>query len=77
MLSIGNSLIEQGDQYRARRAFEKAYQLSQNDAAFNEDARVQLQKLKTQQAMMGINMRRNNFLLTMARSPCRRNNSKK
>ena len=62
MLSIGNSLIEQGDQYRARRAFENAYQLSQNDAAFNEDARVQLQKLKTQQAMMGINMRRNNFL---------------
>ena len=63
MLSIGNSLIEQGDQYRARRAFENAYQLSQNDAAFNEDARVQLQKLKTQQAMMGINMRRNNFLV--------------
>ena len=62
MLSIGNSLIEQGEQYRARRAFENAYQLSQNDAAFNEDARVQLQKLKTQQAMMGINMRRNNFL---------------
>ena len=27
MLSIGNSLIEQGDQYRARRAFENAYQL--------------------------------------------------
>ena len=37
--------------------------MSQNDAAFNEDARVQLQKLKTQQAMMGINMRRNNFLV--------------
>ena len=44
------------EQYRARRAFENAYRLSQNYAAFNEDARVQLQKLKTQQAMMGINM---------------------
>jgi hypothetical protein len=64
MLLFGNQLIESGDQRQARRALESAYKLSQNDEAFNEDARVQLQKLKTQQAMMGINMRRNNFLIS-------------
>ena len=64
MLQIGNQKIAEGDQREARRALESAYKLSQNDAAFNEDARVQLQKLKTQQAMMGINMRRNNFLIS-------------
>ncbi|MEE2947718.1 MAG: hypothetical protein VX392_05325 [Verrucomicrobiota bacterium] len=63
MLQFGNQKIAEGDQREARRALESAYKLSQNDAAFNEDARVQLQKLKTQQAMMGINMRRNNFLM--------------
>ena len=64
LLEIGNQKIVEGDQREARRALESAYKLSQNDAAFNEDARVQLQKLKTQQAMMGINMRRNNFLIS-------------
>ena len=64
MLEIGNQKIAEGDQREARRALESAYKLSQNDAAFNEDARVQLQKLKTQQAMMGINIRRNNFLIS-------------
>ena len=64
MLEIGNQKIAEGDQREARRALESAYRLSQNDAAFNEDARVQLQKLKTQQAMMGINIRRNNFLVS-------------
>ncbi|MBT7734181.1 MAG: hypothetical protein HN707_04685, partial [Verrucomicrobia bacterium] len=63
MLELGNQKIAQGEQRQARRALESAYALSQNDAAFNEDARVQLQKLKTQQAMMGINIIRNNFLI--------------
>ena len=63
-LKLGNRLIVEGDQRQARRALESAYKLSQNDTAFNEDARVQLQKLKTQQAMMGINMLRNNFLIS-------------
>ena len=64
MLELGNQKIAEGDQREARRALESAYKLSQNDVAFNEDARVQLQKLKTQQAMMGINIRRNNFLIS-------------
>jgi hypothetical protein len=63
MLELGNQKIVQGEQRQARRALESAYKLSQNDAAFNEDARVQLQQLKTQQAMMGINIIRNNFLI--------------
>jgi hypothetical protein len=63
MLELGNQKIAQGEQRQARRALESAYKLSQNDAAFNEDARVQLQQLKTQQAMMGINIIRNNFLI--------------
>ncbi len=64
MLKFGNQKIAEGDQREARRALESAYKLSQNDAAFNEDARVQLQNLKTQQAIMGMNMLRNNFLIS-------------
>jgi len=57
MLSLGNTLLEKGDPQQARRAFESAYGLSRNDAAFNEDARVQLNNLKLQQAIVGLNMR--------------------
>jgi hypothetical protein len=56
-LNTGNSLLVQGNPEQARRAFQNAYGLSQNDVAFNEDARVQLHNLKTQQAMVGLNVR--------------------
>ncbi len=56
-LSMANSLLEKGDPERARRAFQNAYGLSQHDNAFNEDARVQLHNLKTQQALVGLNVR--------------------
>ena len=56
-LSLGNSLLEKGDPEQARRAFESAYGMSQHDAAFNEDARVQLHNLKMQQAIVGLNVR--------------------
>jgi hypothetical protein len=52
MLALGNSALESGDPQSARRAFESAFGLSQNDSAFNEDARVQLQ-----QALVGLNVR--------------------
>jgi hypothetical protein len=58
LLSLGNTLLEKGDPQQARRAFQKAYGLSQHDAAFNEDARVQLQNLKMQQALVGLNVNR-------------------
>lgn len=57
MLFLGNSLLEKGDPQQARRAFQSAYGLSQGDLAFNEDARVQLNNLKLQQALVGLNVR--------------------
>lgn len=57
MLSLGNQLLERGDPQQARRAFQQAYGLSQGDLAFNEDARVQLNNLKVQQALVGLNVR--------------------
>jgi hypothetical protein len=55
MLVLGNRALAQGDPQQARRAFQNAYGLSQHDDAFNEDARVQLNNLKKQQAWMGLN----------------------
>jgi len=57
MLALGNSSLENGDPRQARRAFQSAFGLSQNDSAFNEDARVQLNNLKLQQALVGLNVR--------------------
>jgi hypothetical protein len=57
MLAFGNRALEVGDPQQARRAFQSAYGLSQSDAAFNEDARVQLHNLKLQQALVGLNVR--------------------
>jgi len=56
-LSMANTLLEKGDPEQARRAFQSAYGMSQHDNAFNEDARVQLHNLKTQQALVGLNVR--------------------
>ena len=57
MLALGNSALQEGDPQQARRAFQSAYGLSQGDEAFNEDARVQLNNLKLQQALVGLNVR--------------------
>jgi hypothetical protein len=57
MLAAGNTLLQNGDPQQARRAFQAAYGLSQGDDAFNEDARVQLNNLKVQQALVGLNVR--------------------
>jgi hypothetical protein len=57
MLAMGNTLLEKGDPQLARRAFQAAYGLSAGDDAFNEDARVQLNNLKLQQALVGLNVR--------------------
>jgi len=54
-LALGNSSLEKGNPQQARRAFEAAYGLSAQDAAFNEDARVQLHNIKLQQALIGLN----------------------
>lgn len=57
MLAFANSALEQGNQQQARRAFQAAYGLSQGNDAFNEDARVQLNNVKLQQALVGLNVR--------------------
>jgi hypothetical protein len=56
-LALGNSSLERGDPQQARRAFQAAFGLSTDDAAFNEDARVQLHNIKLQQALIGFNAR--------------------
>jgi hypothetical protein len=57
LLNFANNALQQGDPQEARRAFQAAYGLSTHDAAFNEDARVQLHNVKIQQALIGLNMR--------------------
>jgi hypothetical protein len=57
MLALGNRALQNGNPQQARRAFESAYGLSAHDEAFNEDARVQLNNLKLQQALVGLNVR--------------------
>ena len=59
-LSSANLALTQGDPQQARRAFQSAYSLSSHDAAFNEDARVQLHNLKLQEALVGLNVRQAN-----------------
>jgi hypothetical protein len=55
-MDVGNQLLQRGDPQQARAAFRNAYGLSQNDKAFNEDARVQLNNLRVQQALIGLNL---------------------
>jgi hypothetical protein len=58
LLQMGNTFLQQGTPQQARRAYQAAWKLSPQDAAFNEDARVQLHNLKMQQALLGLNQRR-------------------
>ncbi len=58
LLLLGSDLADRGDARAARRALESAYRLSQHDLDFNEDARVQLNNLKVEQAMVGLSSRR-------------------
>jgi len=73
LLNFGNSLLQKGDQQRARQAFNSAYNLSQHDDAFNEDARVQLQNLKRTQALVGLVGRRGNAFADQQGAQAERN----
>jgi hypothetical protein len=55
---MGNEFLQKGTPQQARRAYQSAWRLSPQDAALNEDARVQLHNLKMQQALLGLNQRR-------------------
>jgi hypothetical protein len=58
LLDQANGWLAAGDQEKASQAFSNAVRSNQLDAASGEDARVQLRELKTQQAVLGLNTRR-------------------
>lgn len=63
LLDQASALIQSGDQTRARQALSIVANGFSIDAASNEDARVQLENLRTQQAVVGLNTRRQRLVL--------------
>jgi hypothetical protein len=63
LLDQANSLIQSGDNNLARQALSSVANGFAADAASNEDARVQLDNLRTQQAVVGLNTRRQRLVL--------------
>jgi hypothetical protein len=57
-LAQANDWLRAGEQEKAAAAFSKAANGRGLDEASNEDARVQLEKLRTEQAVVGLNTRR-------------------
>ena len=58
-----NALVQRGEQQQAGEVLSRAAKNSSLDQASNEDARVQLRELKTQQAVLGLNTRRQRLYL--------------
>ncbi|MBB3209298.1 hypothetical protein FHS27_005138 [Rhodopirellula rubra] len=58
LLEQANELLQAGEQTKAKWAFNSVANQYGLDAASNEDARVQLENLQTQQAIVGLNTRR-------------------
>lgn len=63
LLDQANAWLKAGDQEKAGLALGNAVRNGQLDAASGEDARVQLRQLKTQQAVLGLNTRRQKLVL--------------
>ncbi|QJE98054.1 hypothetical protein [Luteolibacter luteus] len=63
LLDQANVWLQSGEQEKAGQAFGKAIRNGFLDQASNEDARVQLHKLKTQQATLALNTRRQRLYL--------------
>ncbi len=63
LLDQANGWLAAGDQEKASQAFSNAVRSNQLDAASGEDARVQYRQLKTQQAVLGLNTRRQKLVL--------------
>ncbi|MEO8617123.1 MAG: DMT family transporter [Luteolibacter sp.] len=63
LLDQANVWLRAGDQEKAGIALGNAVRSNQLDAASGEDARVQLRQLKTQQAVLGLNTRRQKLSL--------------
>ena len=63
LLDRASQLLQEGEQSKARRALNSVANRYALDAASNEDARVQLENLQTQQAIVGLNTRRQRLYL--------------
>lgn len=63
LLQQANQLLQAGEQSKARWALNSVANQYALDAASNEDARVQLENLQTQQAIVGLNTRRQRLYL--------------
>lgn len=73
LLDQANSLLRQGEQEKAGEILSKAANSHALDEASNEDARVQLKSLKTQQAVVGLNTRRQRLYLDNRNTDSTRN----
>ena len=67
LLEQANQLLQAGEQSKARWALNSVANQYALDAASNEDARVQLENLQTQQAIVGLNTRRQRLFLDNSR----------
>lgn len=67
LLEQANELLQAGEQTKARWALNSVANQYALDAASNEDARVQLQNLQTQQAVVGLNTRRQRLYVDNSR----------
>lgn len=63
LLQQANDLLQAGEQSKARWALSNVANRYALDKASNEDARVQLENLQTQQAIVGLNTRRQRLFL--------------
>jgi hypothetical protein len=63
LLQRANAFLQNGDQQQGGEALDRAAKANALDAATNEDARVELRVLKTQQAVLGLNTRRQKLYL--------------
>ncbi len=63
LIAEANALLQNGRQQQAGEVLSRAAKVSGLDEATNEDARVQLRALKTQQAVVGLNTRRQRLYL--------------
>lgn len=63
LLERANDFLQKGEQTKARLALNSVANQYALDAASNEDARVQLENLQTQQAVVGLNTRRQRVYL--------------
>jgi hypothetical protein len=66
LLEQANVYLQKGEQKKANWALNSVANRYALDAASNEDARVQLENLQTQQAVVGLNTRRQRFYLDNA-----------